>query len=290
MTPREMLAQRREDNPMVRRKLDIYEFGKRLIETKDLDPVYVLAWETHWWHPEDVHRWLIAYWCFYHVGTASWITDPSDDEEMWERMTTAAGSSDYPRSSERRHFRAKNATESVKYLRELGVKGIRDDIQGAGTTVADLMKTVQRWTGFGPWIAFKVADMVERLDLRAVDFSDTGSWLYDSPREAAKTLWDSEGQPHFVQHPIDARFGSAVGGWAIDRVLYELGEMEAPPRYERKINAQEAETILCKWKSYMNGHYEIGEDITACRKGLLRFAKTPTAQLLLQAGKRGGLW
>jgi hypothetical protein len=63
----------------------------------------------------------------------------------------------------------------------------------------------------------------------------------------------------------------------------------APPRRERLIGPQEAETILCKWKSYLNGHYQIGEDTESCEKGLKLFPKVEMAGRLLRVGAKK-LW
>jgi hypothetical protein len=90
-----------------------------------------------------------------------------------------------------------------------------------------------------------------------------------------------------------SRHGPARGNvltWAYDRLIKELGDLRAPPRYERPINIQEVETILCKWKSHLSGHYELGKDIIEVRHGLLRYAKCKLSQHLLAAGKRGGIW
>lgn len=262
--------------------LSCYDFGRELLRTNDLDPVYVVAHHAEFIGNDedepDFHKWLLAYWCFYHVGTASWIVDQPD---YWKAMETAAGSNDWPRSSERRHFRGENAAKSVRYLKGRGVYDLFTELLAVGKTAEDVCRTVQRWVGFGPWIAFKVADMLERLDVRPVVF-DLKTVLYDSPLKASQTLWEMEGRP------IEATFGP--GKWAIERVLKEVGPVKAPPRYERLINAQEAETILCKWGSYRNGHYHVGEDVAAVRKGLLRFARCETSQRLLKAGKRGELW
>ena len=38
--------------------------------------------------------------------------------------------------------------------------------------------------------------------------------------------------------------------------------------YERPVGLQEVETILCKWKSHMNGHYPLNNDIMEIRHGL----------------------
>lgn len=299
--------------------LPVREFGKELLRLNDLDPVYVLVWEAmntpgSGFDRRKVYHWLLAYWSFYHVGTASWVTDPlvylpdgrlpkewdRVSGEYWERMGTAAGSKDYPRSSERRHFRGENAKESVAFLLSMGVPRLfhpffQDQTNGVTARAEHVMAEVLAWTGFGPWIAFKAADMLERLGLMKIDFEPTSQIFYKSPREAALLLWD-ECNPGLdpEREPGD------VVAWAIGEVLAGLKRDPiadrgtrrglAPPRYERELNAQEAETILCKWGSYRKGHYHIGEDVKACREGLKRFARSRTAQTLLKAGAKGGLW
>lgn len=288
-------------------KLSPAEFGKRLIQTSDLDPVYCLLWVAL--NPAELlmsgirlRRWLLAYWCFYHVGTASWIADTEGDgyqaeEQFWDRMQRAAESKDYPRSSERRHFRGQNAIQSVAYLRGRGLDSLWADFDRAAyeqrkLPLQDVLELVQEWVGFGPWIAFKVADMLERLGLVQVRFDAGAMFLFDSPKEGALRMWQE--QPRLNReltqliHP-EIR-PQDINTWAVAMLLEQLGKLRAPPRYERPINVQEVETVLCKWNSYMKGSYHLGEDIGACRAGLLRFANCRTAQNLLSAGKAAGLW
>lgn len=265
-------------------KLDVISFGRRLLETNDLDPVYVMVHEAKF-EPPLLKRWLLSYWCFYHVGTASWCAD--SPTTFWDRMGTAAGSKEYPRSSERRHFRGANAMAGVEYLRSRGAAYLFRDLETAAAIrgdAADVVEIVKGWKQFGPWIAFKVADMCERLGMMKMKFG-TDVILYDSPLKAAGVLWDE------LNHGLDPeREPGGVGPWAIDHVLGSLMLMKAPPRYERGVNTQEAETILCKWLSYLNGHYDIGEDVDACRRGLLRFARCGISQRLYAAGRRAELW
>lgn len=259
-------------------RLDIYVFGKQLLETNDLDPTYVVLHEAKL-DKLTLHHFLLAYWCFYHFGTASWIVD---QPSYWTAMRTAAASKDWPRSSERRHFRGEQARKSVEWLTSQGVERLFQFTWRADLTVARVMSIVQEWVGFGPWIAFKVADMIERLGICPVTFDNAAMFLFDSPREGAELLLKHEGN--------EGDRPASIGDWAVDRVLNRLGETKAPPRHERTVNAQEAETILCKWKSYMNGHYHVGEDIAAVKAGLMKFNRCPTAQRLLTAGKKGRLW
>lgn len=250
----------------------MYEFGREILDTNDLDPVYVILHQANLPKP-TLEKWLLAYWCFYHVGTASWIAD--NPQQYWTRMETAAGSKEYPRSSERRHFRGENARKSVAWLRSQ-----KDNLfpsLAECTTAAEVVDFVQGWYGFGPWISFKVADMLERLglipDLR---FDTADLSFYDSPAKGAVEHASRElpSQLGSVQETVD---------WSVNRILNELGYYAAPPAGDRFINVQEAETILCKWKSYLGDHYEVGEDIEACRLGLLRFPECRTTQRLLRA-------
>jgi hypothetical protein len=153
----------------------------------------------------------------------------------------------------------------------------------SATTLAEVTKRVKTWYGFGDWIAFKVADMLERLEIATIEFEVDRVFLFDSPRKGAKILWNSinGNSPH--PKPVD------LANWASDFIVGNLS-WYAPPRYERIINVQEAETILCKWKSYLGGHYKVGEDVESLQKALLRFPKCKLSQKLYKACKRGKLW
>lgn len=265
--------------------MSVYEFGRALLDANDLDPVYVVVHHAEL-PPTTLRRWLLAYWCFYHVGTASWCAEGGDG--FWGRMTTAAASKDYPRSSERRHFRGRAAVASVAYLSSRGEDGLFCDLEDAGPTAAEVTAAVREWVGFGPWIAFKVADMLERLGVRPVVF-DAKTALYDgSPQEAAALLYERERPAD--PPPTSPATRQAVARWAADRVLTGLGGYAAPPTGDRPLGFQEAETVLCKWKSYLGGHYHVGEDVEAVRRGLIRFSRCKLSQRLLKAGGGGRLW
>lgn len=261
------------------KKLDCYDFGLELIRTGDLDPVYITVWNAKL-EPEELNQWLLAYWCFYHCGTASYLT--GGDRFYWAQMNMAAASKDYPRGRERRHFRGDLSIKSVDWLVKKGLPEIFRPLTGGRRYLGEVICYVCTWYGFGEWIAFKVADMVDRLGLTQVDFSSASKYLYESPRQGAEKLRVFHGD-------LGAGGFEGVTQWALDRVVTELGSLDAPPRNERKIGYAEAETILCKWDAYLNGHYHIGEDIVAVRKALLRFSKCDLSQRLL-AGSRGVLW
>lgn len=309
-------------------QLSVYDFGKQLLATRDLDPVYVLLWEA--WRERDgadwfhLKTWLLAYFCFYDMGTASYIAEglhqgvSENFSEYWSRFQAAAASADYPRAHERRHFRGKAAVKATEALYEVGVERWWQSILGKAyydsnerLLLGPLMTNIQTYPQFGPWIAFKIADMIERLGLARVEFPTSAMSFFDSPQEGAAALWIKEGGKANTRPPNH----NNLEEWATERILTTLARrltssknkswgrpglspaktekitlVLAPPRYERAINAQEAETILCKWKSYLNGHYTIGEDVEACRKALLRFSRNRLSQRLLAAGRKVELW
>ena len=266
------------------KQLDIFEFGEQLLETRDLDPVYVLLWAADFEHPKLCH-WLFAYWCFYHCGTASWIVDQPD---FWPAMAAAAATAEHPRASERRHFRGQAAIRAVQEARGACVTPV-DLIQRWGFQVWDsesserlssVMDTVKTLRGFGDWIAFKVADMLERLHMSNIEFkSEDVFYMFDAPRKGAEEM--------ARRHNSDT---DDVYTWAHDSIIDVLGKFCAPPGYERLINVQEVETILCKWKSHLNGHYHVGKDIAEIKHGLMKYAKVKTSQQLLRAGREEDLW
>ncbi|GAG15566.1 unnamed protein product, partial [marine sediment metagenome] len=72
-------------------KLSIQDFGQGLLHSNDLDPVYVALYgliNNHRWDKDQLKRWLVAYWCFYNCGFASYISE-FIGEQFWEEMWIA---------------------------------------------------------------------------------------------------------------------------------------------------------------------------------------------------------
>jgi hypothetical protein len=267
---------------MSKEVLSVYDFGQRLIETRDLDPVYVVLWEAKL-DPYETARVLVAYSCFYHLGTASWIMDQAD---YWGAMERAAASKEWPRGTERRHFRGVAAAKAVSGLRDRTawalVKGLTAPVPDSPTAplgLATLIERVGKWPQFGPWIGFKVADMLERLAIAPIAFMPSDIFrMYEAPRKGAEAMAERHGPAPYN-----------VYLWAYNSLKRKLGTLLAPPRFERTINIQEIETILCKWKSHLNGHYPVGKDTHEIREHLERF-DCRTAKRLHKAGSSAGLW
>lgn len=247
---------------MIPRPLSLEEFGRQLLVTNDLDPLYVLLHNAGM--PRDqLRRWCLAYWCCYHAGLSCWL---SEQQMFWGHMRAFAFNDTpsplgdrWPRGTERRHFRGLKAVESIEYL----TKRFPEPEQAVicleeSKSFWTLRNRVMEWPQFGPWIAFKVGDMLERVIGTPITFDNADIFVFDSPRDAAQIF--------------HAETAQGTGGDPVKySLLYlqqELGSFDAPPRYERKLNLQEYETILCKWKSHRNGHYPVGKDTKEILHGL----------------------
>jgi hypothetical protein len=259
------------------------DFGQQLLTTGDLDPVYIVVWNADLEH-KQLKRWLLAYWCYYNCGTSCWIADAPTQDQYWQRMADAAASKEYPRGHERRHFRGELSKRSVAWLFSVGVDRLFDQLCSEPTTTSkETIQRVKTWYGFGDWIAFKVADMLERLGLVKVKFDYESLKLFDSPQEGAERMVDwylANGlKPHGWQPE------GRLTTWAVQTIVEAFKRYPAPPDGDRFFNIQEAETVLCKWKSYLNGHYKIGEDIDAVRESL-KFRPCETSQRFVESFRK----
>ena len=245
---------------------EVIEFGERLIATGDLDPVYVALYAAKL--PTDqLYRLLLAYFCFYHLGAAAFISEGSG-LEFWRWMRTAAenriappapGFERWPRGAERRHFRGPKCVAAVQWFRDKAPSDpeffMRNFCGGRKWALNEVMERVEAWPLFGPWISFKAADVLERVLDVSVRFPEDLTLLYAEPR---KTL-------DMLELPAEA---------ANIRLLNHFSKIKAPPDQGRWCNIQEVETICCKVKSHWNGHYWVGKDIHEIKVGLRGWGAT----------------
>lgn len=245
---------------------DPADWGRRLIETEDHDPLYsaLVKWNVS---GARRRRFLLAYWCCYSVGASWWLSNHSGSR-FWDALYTAAENVQpsplgdrWPRAHERRHWRGQKCVDSVEVLRscfkhpEEAVLSL-EELASVNSSADAITGAVTGWPQFGPWIAFKVADMLERVLGTPIEFSSTIMDLYKDPKEGARMageVWDME--------PAEA----------VDHLLRSLGDMTAPGATPRPVGIQEVETVLCKWKSARRGHYELGKDTRDHRRELERW-------------------
>ncbi|MDB5177565.1 MAG: hypothetical protein JWN75_1233 [Candidatus Saccharibacteria bacterium] len=254
-------------------------FGARLIETGDLDPIYVALVGAQL-DREQTKRWLLAYWMFYHAGFASYASEREGSvfwaviERAAYNLTESPVGGRWPRGTERRHFRGDKCVNAVGWFANQATPEYFVDRlsmpSGMGgyevLTHKAVIARATRWPQFGPWIAFKVADMLERCLGVPVAFSNEVALLYKEPAKCLDILYDVTATPTSDTY-------RDLEEWAM--------RMPAPPLLDRPCSHQEIETVLCKYKSHLGGHYEVGKDTKELREGLEGWGKT--AKKLLAA-------
>lgn len=278
-------------------RLSIEDFGAHLLDTGDLDPIYIALHKMEL-DIVKLSRWLVAYWCFYHAGAASHMADRVGDDAFWNAMQIAALNNTptptggrWPRGHERRHFRGQQGIDAVmslqhrhrtpiQWLNSLGV----NQLWAERVQFSAISELVQQERGFGPWISFKVGDMLDRLDLLDVNFDQAEVFMFKDPVEAAMRLWRLKGGFSENAMPKD-KVGTITQ--IVDYLRMVFKDHQAPPLYDRAVGLQEIETILCKWKSHMNGHYPLQNDTIEIRQGLSEWAPhSPTAALMIECMPR----
>lgn len=270
-------------------KLTIEQFGEALLTSGDLDPMYLAVNKARLDY-EQLNRLMLSYFCFYHLGAAARMAEARTAKDFWKMMLEAATYSPvkhpearaWPRGAERRHYRGDQARKSMLELDaaynkpKFNVAGAVGHFIGAANTHDDFLtfgsisKAVQTHRGFGTWIAFKVADVAERVLGYDVDFKDCHLGIYKDPREGAAVallaLDPAKGREFAGkgwEFPItDDQLERTVAHYAT-----HFSKIKARG-LERKVNVQEVETIFCKYKSHLKGHYPVGKDSEEIRHGL----------------------
>lgn len=283
-------------------RLPIEVFGRELITSGDLDPVYIALHNMRdQMSPEQRNRWLLAYWCFYHTGVASFMSE-KEGHDYWRWMDTAAENADgsgpraldiaatdrWPRGGERRHFRGMQASKAVSELRSrYGDKPenmvnwlVAGEHLNGIIPFFDINHLAQEHRGFGDWISFKIGDMIDRLAINPVGFDEATVFMYKDPLKSALMLWrQKQGLPENAV-PKDQKL--AVSS-VVEYLTEEFKDLKAPPLGDRPVGLQEVETVLCKWKSHLNGHYPLMNDTHEILEGLKPWSEVKTARLFAEA-------
>lgn len=247
--------------------MGVVEFGKQLFATGDLDPVYVMLHHSGF-SLQHKERWSVAYWMFYSSGIVSQLSEQTG-VRFWESCIDVLLTA--PRGTERRHFRGSAAFNAIRWLQDryLSPEKFVQHLclrQADGETFQSVSKRTMEAPLFGPWIAFKVCDMMERVLGRQLDSIGCDLLFFKDPADgaerAAKVL------------------GLKSSADAIQYLAEAFKNQKAPPSFNRYVNLQEVETVLCKWKSGGNGHYDIGKDTREVAHALRAFPCKTSDRLL----------
>jgi len=244
------------------------KFGARLIATNDLDPVYNVLYGAEM-SRDQKDRTSLAYWCFYNLGLAAEIGMETTAKAYYDAIEDSIPKG--RRGAERRHWRGEAARRTLSWLREHGEPESIVEQIFSKPGYADVANQVKAIPVFGPWITWKIADMGERCLGRTVDFSEASLSMYRDPVQGAAQVLRGDWRAKITSEEVEE---------VTQAVIDSLRTLKAPPSYDRQINIQEAETVLCKYKSWRKGNYWIGKDIKEIGEAMR--AAGPTARRLAQ--------
>jgi len=230
--------------------LSYRKFGQHLLETGDLDPVYIMLVESGLHRdPPRLQRWCLAYWCFYHVGVASRIAEASP--RQFYRLMKQADRQRWPRGAERRHFRGRTSANGIDCLHKFGSPEKVVEYMLEPCTFSGITERVKEFSGFGPWIAFKIADMAHSVFGLDVDYSDCTLGIYKDPRQGAALILHGDWRAPITDKELQR---------VVNKLQRQFKNYLAPPFYKRPVGVMEVETILCKYKSHYKGRYPLFKD------------------------------
>jgi hypothetical protein len=250
------------------------DFGQALILTRDLDPLYVLLNRLRGTaSPDQTKRLLLAYWCFYDLGYSAELSEFGEDG-YWDNFLQGIDSA--PHGRERRHFRGVHGLEAWSDLKKHHYPEVAYDVLTRRVENSDVPVFFKNFRlggvrQFGPWIRWKIADMLEVIYSAPIFFERSDINMYRDPIQGAQLI--ATGDPDKVLSR------EALQIITSDFIRQYQG-LKAPPRFERPIGIQEVETIFCKYKAHVSGRYPVGTDTHEVKKSLERSSPTPTVKLL----------
>lgn len=229
----------------------VLKFGRELLRTNDLDPVFIALHDSGM-NFRELRRFILAYTCLHHLGGCARLASYNSDAYWTWLQIAAEDQANWPRSADRRHWHGDASRVCVRYLRDNYKKPEHVvDYWLEELTFPAIRKRVTSFPQYGDWAAFKVADLGNRVLGLPVSFEGCELGFYKDPRKGAALVFTGD---------MNAKITDGDVGAVVERLQHELRGFKAPPRYERSINVQEVETILCKYKSSVNKSYYLGKD------------------------------
>lgn len=234
--------------------MNFKSFSKYLLETGDIDPDYIFIREfakRKKFSKEVLLHWLMLKVVIYDsVSELEHLLHKVPFEKLRfgaERRKAKPYAKKYY-TNLITHF-GSNAMSSVKQL----------------TKMENPLDGVNCISGFGPWAAWKFIDLLDcclllDLDLSKVDFRKA----YEFPLKGILMINGHDEDVSLLKD--DKLYNKCMA--EIRKQLKDIKNVKTPHNSNRGIRINEIETLLCKYHSYMHGHYHPGEDIMRLMKNI----------------------
>lgn len=240
---------------------DYLRFSNQMLKTSDIDPVYPVLHELNLRTPAQYSEqalWLsFLYVAWYNlpVGLTAYSKHPEPSEKILPKIDNS-----WPTGIERRANRGGKVVFHIdSYLKAVNEYGNQHDYYTAdmnmdATTEKELHENwrivnqrLQLLYLNGRWAAYKHCEILRRVHGLPVLAPDMGNAFSSGPRAGLALFYgEIEGNSPAViaqldEQALDLQFRMAGSGVEVD--------------------IEELETLMCNWKSLVNGKYYIGHDI-----------------------------
>jgi len=208
------------------RKMDIFSFVQAKLKIDDVEPMYTAI--TRCKLPLITRQRL----CFAegladHLGLAARMAEAGN---FW------LGVKDFilqgQRGGARRHFRGAKALEALAVM-ERRFPHVSEFFMQMPSDFFKAREYIMSTPQFGPFSAFKLADMAERTCKTTVDFSDVGLRDFSKFPQRGAAL-----AAEYLGTTVDVLY---------TKMLHYKWDTLAPPAFDRPLNAQELETMFCNY-------------------------------------------
>lgn len=217
------------------------QFSTELILTDDLDPDYVFLRKI--FEEQNFSLAQKVYWFAHKI----FIYDTASE---YKHILGGVPIAELKFGAERAKSRHSAEKNILRFIRDFSLHHMPREYTEAA-------KFLKLHDGVGDWAAWKFCDLLERVADVSIDFSKTDFRVaYEYPLRGLAQIAGM----HEDDHPLFFK----------DQELYHRAMttawkefptgLHAPPTGNRRVNIQEFETCLCKYHSFLSGHYYIGKD------------------------------
>lgn len=234
---------------------------QQMFRYEDADPAHVAFCRAD--VPEDVlHRTLLAWMAFYHVGVASMLGQYGGSK-FWRKMFEAYPTA--PRSTERRHFRGQSGLAALKdwvewYPDPAYMFAAIRSLPPRYTAIREYMR---RHAQFGDYFVWKVCDLYEAMGGDAIDMDGCERYVSASAAKGARKIGQAMDGTLTVMNVLErvAIYGRAHG-------------LTSPPLHRKTVTVLDAETVCCVYKQLRGGKYVPGIRTAST---MMEFEELPSA-------------
>lgn len=233
-------------------KLSFGEFSKSVLESGDIDPDYIFMREKAKeldFSKEQLFDWILLKLCVYNsISELKILTGKGDFETV--------------KYGNERNKHKNQAREYYNNIRQVfpDEESIKLFFERPAQIVFNSIKAIR---GFGPWSAWKFMDLMScvygsDVDFEGIDFRKS----YEFP---LKGLLMVNGYAEDVKLlKSDDVYNECMA--LIKEMLASIEINGVPHNQDKGIRLNEIETLLCKYHSYIHGHYYPGKDSEHLKK------------------------